>query len=129
MDILASMLAYLTCVTGIIGALCLATVLYFSTPGQPALTHSAAIAIRTSATKISPVNLNALETPVSSTATPEPLPQANVAATAHAAKAAADARQAQLSAAQLRRLVQEERAKRWAYKDPDFESRFMSYAD
>lgn len=34
------------------------------------------------------------------------------------------------SAARSRRLVQEERARRWAYQqDPSFESRFLGYAD
>jgi hypothetical protein len=36
----------------------------------------------------------------------------------------------QASRAQARRLVQEERARRWAYEqDSDFESRFLGYAD
>jgi hypothetical protein len=44
---------------------------------------------------------------------------------------AADARQkGQSSPARLRRLAQEERARRWVYQqDSSFESRFMSYAD
>jgi hypothetical protein len=37
---------------------------------------------------------------------------------------------ASASAARLRRLVQEERARRWAYEqDSSFESRFLGYAD
>jgi hypothetical protein len=45
--------------------------------------------------------------------------------------AASDRQQAQKVRAQnARRLIEEERAKRWAYlKDPDFESRFLSYAN
>jgi hypothetical protein len=129
MDILASMLAYLTCVTGIVGALGLSAFLFFAAPNQPAMPLQGV-------TKISAANSNAdgsavaLQAPPARTAsrvvTPERLPPPTAAAST---KAVAEARQAQLSAAQLRRLVQEERAKRWAYQDPDFESRFMSYAD
>jgi hypothetical protein len=143
MDILAAMLTYLTCVTGIVGALCLSAFLFFSTANQPAVPSQ-------SVAKISAANLGAVkpaeakmadaETVVAPLTTPalgasRTTRSARSSRTAGrvtaiaAARAIAEAKQSQLSAAQLRRLVQEERAKRWAYKDPDFESRFMSFAD
>jgi hypothetical protein len=133
MDVLASMLAYLTAVTGIVGALGLSAFLFFAAPNQPVMPLQGV-------TKISAANSNAaglgvaLQSPPARTAPrvvlPEKSPPTTNAETAAAsAKAIAEARQAQLSAAELRRMVQEQRAKRWAYQDPDFESRFMSYAD
>jgi acyl-CoA synthetase (AMP-forming)/AMP-acid ligase II len=132
MDIIASMFAYLGCVTGIVGALVVSFYVYFATPGQTAArmqTASVAVTLdagKTGALKTSPPN---------SAAASHLKPVITVAQRTEnapgTAPIAADARQkGQSSTAQLRRLAQEQRAKRWAYQqDPSFESRFMSYAD
>jgi hypothetical protein len=129
MDILASILAYLGCATGIVGALAISFFVFFSTlnPGagpKPAVAiaaksdrlQTATVAtIPTAATKQS-------EQRVAAVAPPQPAAPALVAAVGH--------RKTHLSRPQLRELVQEERAKRWAYQqDADFEARFLGYAD
>jgi hypothetical protein len=54
----------------------------------------------------------------------------NVATAAPATTSANDVKRKALSAAQLRRLVQEERARRFAYQqEPNFQSRLLGYAD
>jgi hypothetical protein len=56
---------------------------------------------------------------VAQSATPAPTPTASARAKMLTARAQ-----------KLRRFGQEERARRWAYQqDPDFESRFLGYAD
>ncbi len=127
MDILAAMLAYLGCVTGMVGALVISFYLYFvappqlTAPAQTAAVAATADVIRTGAshsaavTHVQPVTTIAQRAVDAATVAP----------------IAADARQkGQLSRAELRRLAQEQRARRWAYQqDSSFESRFLSYAD
>ena len=135
MDILASMLAYLGCVTGIVAALAVSFVVYFSPVHHAAMKHTAATAAHSSAlrvttiaqaklvstadqhdTSVTPANTDKVETAVQPASVPAPV---------------AVRRKIQLSRTQYyRRLVQEERARRWAYQqDPDFEARFLGYAD
>ncbi|MFZ0423596.1 MAG: hypothetical protein WAL80_12025 [Xanthobacteraceae bacterium] len=127
MDILAAMLAYLGCVTGIVGALAISFYVYIAPPGQTAAgMQTAAVAVKandgktgapksTALTHLKPITTIAQRTQDAAAAVP----------------VAADVRQkGQLSHAALRRLAQEQRAKRWAYQqDSSFESRFLSYAD
>jgi hypothetical protein len=124
-------LAYLACVTGIVGALAISFVVFFSTPNQPTMPiHTTAMATKPSAAK----TLTAMEAkPAAKSATAdnhiaadflnsEPFPHPTVAPDAR--------RKTQMARAQLRRLVQEERAKRRTYQqDSDFETRFLGYAD
>jgi len=127
MDILASMVAYLACVTGIVAALVLSFFVVLSTPEQPtaekyAVTHAVQQPAlqRSAAVSAKPIIKSAPRL------TP---PQGHMVAPS--TSAASDRQQAQKVRAQnARRLIEEERAKRWAYlKDPDFESRFLSYAN
>jgi hypothetical protein len=120
MDILAAMLAYLGCVTGIVGALAISFYVYIAPPGQTAAgMQTAAVAVgapkSTALTHLKPITTIAQRAQDAAAAVP----------------VAADVRQkGQLSHAALRRLAQEQRAKRWAYQqDSSFESRFLSYAD
>jgi hypothetical protein len=136
MDIIGSMLAYLGCVTGIVGALAISFLVLFASPEPPATPlHAAAMTAR--------------QTPAKTIAAAEAKPAAKIAQADNAVAAllpgtetvpqravVAGARQKmQMSRAHLRRLVQEERAqeeraRRWAYQqDPDFEARFLGYAD
>ena len=142
MDIIAAMLTYLTCVTGIVGALAISFYVFLVAP-QPAARPSQAVAIVANADgdKISPIKANAINTggiktgatrtavaaehkPVTTIAqitdnagTPKPI-------------ALGAGPKGPLSHAELRRLAQEQRARHWAYQqDESFEARFLSYAD
>src|ERR1700729_3320248 len=138
MDILASIFAYLGCVTGIVGALAMSSYLVFAAP-NPALTPADTMAMATKSdllrTAIAPranpvANIARADTHVASrVASQEAL---NVStADASPATAAPAPKKTQLAHAQLlRRLAQEDRARRWAYQqDPSFETRFLGYAD
>ena len=144
MDILASIFAYLGCVTGIVGALAMSFYLVFAAP-NPALTPADTMAMATKsdllrtaiAPRVNPVaNIARADTHVASRVTSQEAPQVasqnalNVS-TADASPAAPAAKKTQLAHAQLlRRLAQEDRARRWAYQqDPSFETRFLGYAD
>jgi hypothetical protein len=151
MDILASMLAYLGCVSGIVCALVLSFVVYFSHPDRsaahinhpvatanaavrPVATASAAVAKVTTIAQVNPAQVN--PTPK---AEPKDAPKnasvalsdTTTAAAPRATVPVSTRHKVQLSRPQhYRRLVEEERARRWAYQqDPDFEARFLGYAD
>lgn len=149
MDILAPVLAYLTCVAGIVGAFAVSFFVVFSTPNQPAIPqHSAAAAIvsplktaalveaNKPATKDSQADKPAVNYVAPTTQKREAAPRAS-AAQAPAAQPAAqklaaiDARQKpKISRAQWRQIVAQERSRRLAYQQgADFETRFLGYAD
>jgi hypothetical protein len=150
MDILASIFAYLGCVTGIVGALAMSFYLVFAAP-NPALTPVDTMAMATKSdllrTAIAPranpvANIARADTHVASRVPSQEASQVasqkasqdalNVStADASPATAAPAAKKTQLAHAQLlRRLAQEDRARRWAYQqDPSFETRFLGYAD
>jgi hypothetical protein len=127
MDILASMLAYLVSVAGIIGALAISFVVYFSPPDQqPPM----------------PANVVAAAKPplfdMAASAEIKGLKQTDLRAASKAERAkpasptvAFDAQQKpQTSPAQLRWLADKERAKRFAERaNTDFETRFLHYDD
>jgi hypothetical protein len=125
MDILASMLAYLGCVTGIVGALAISLFVFFSAPGQQIVPNSTlAVAAKPSAVQTAAVT-GARPASTSTVAKIE---------LARASKIAANTPKTQVSATQVsaapHRLVQEERARRFAYQqDPAFEARFLGYTD
>jgi hypothetical protein len=126
MDILASMLAYLGCVTGIVAALVTSCAILLSTPDQPARANQTiAMVSKPGAAK------TATEAKPGAAITAR-VPPSGPAGTivAQTTNTEIDRQRAQITRVHLRRLVQEERAKRWAYQqDRDFESLFMSYAD
>jgi len=135
MDILASMLAYLGCVTGMVGALALSFYLFFAAPNQALPAHSFAVAAKSdrlrtsSAAQTKPdANVAHADTHVVSRVASQ---DASNVATTDASPATAAPKKAQLARASLlRRLVQEDRARRWAYQqDPSIETRFLGYAD
>lgn len=154
MDIIASMFAYLASVTGIIGVLAISAFVLLSGHNR-ALAPTEAIAaaqrpavvklVRTGATKMSAtaktsVSVNSDQaanhdhgdaagdvTVVAGDAASDAAKQAALDRTA-----LADARRQKTkrAVAQVQRSIQEQRARRWAYQqDPDFESRFLGYAD
>jgi hypothetical protein len=141
MDILASMLAYLGCVTGMVGALALSFYLFFAAPNQALPAHSFAVAAKSdrlrtsSAAQTKPdANVARADAHAASRVASQDASQdaSNVSTTdASPATAAPAPKKAQLARALLlRRLVQEDRARRWAYQqDPSFETRFLGYAD
>jgi hypothetical protein len=121
MDILAAMFAYLASVTGIVAALAISFVLYFSPPHHATpVKQAVATVVQQSGPKAAPPPQRA-----SAAVTPQnpELPQKT------ATPSAATQVQA-MRADYLRRLVQEQRARRWAYQsDASFENRFLGYAD
>jgi hypothetical protein len=135
MDILASIFAYLGCVTGILGAAAISFFVLFSPPDPatiPAPTAmmaktSAAKAVATAAATPAPKITQIAVNPASSGPKRDSIPQSTIGRTA----SANDVRhKPHVAAAQVRRLEQEQRARRWAYQqDPDFEARFLGYAD
>jgi hypothetical protein len=149
MDIIASIFAYLGCVTGIVGALAISFFFVFSPLAQPATapqvaSHAASVApapaktVAASETSAVAKSAKAESAKAENTAKAENKAddRGGMAAVAKDRQSpplviAQDARQkTKTSHAQWRRLVQEERAKRWAYQqDPDFEARFLGYAD
>jgi hypothetical protein len=131
MDILGSMLAYLGCVGGIVGALVLSFTVFISAPGQRVDSkHPVAMAAKQSVLKAAAApqakptaKLEQRAPVVSTVAQSTAVPQTIIAASARQKTAATRAEY-------LHRIVQEERARRWAYQqDPDFEARFLGYAD
>jgi hypothetical protein len=127
MDILASMVAYLACVTGIVAALVMSFAVVFAAPERPtaeryAVTHAAQSRALQRSAAVS-------AKPIVKSAPPLTPPHGEMAAQPRSL--ASDRQQAQQVKAQnARRLIEEDRAKRWAYRqDPDFESRFLSYAN
>lgn len=142
MDILGSILAYLTCVAGIVGAFAVSLFVVFSTPNQPTLpSHTAAIASVSTLKTASLAEANkpaaqdersdklAVNHVASTTQKREATPQAAVTQTAGQKLAVIDARQkTKISRQQWRQIVQQERNKRLAYRS-DFETRFLGYAD
>jgi hypothetical protein len=119
------MLAYLGCVAGIVGALMISFIVYFSPPAHPAhLTHTTEMVAKPSAAKA-----DRLTHVVATVAPDAPAPEQVMASPPTVAATTLPKEQASRAQA-MRRQVQEERAKRWAYQqDPDFETRFLSYAN
>jgi hypothetical protein len=133
MDILAAMLTYLVCITGLVAGLVMSFVVFFSAPGQfsppPGQTITVAAAQRSIKTALTPP-------PIKTMAKAEAA-EKQVAAAAAEAKAvppptiALDARQKPLfSQAHLRRLAEKERERQLAYRErSSFETRFLHYDD
>ncbi|GEM_PF-5898706 len=148
MDIVASILAYLTCVAGIVGAFLVSFYMVFAAPGEPIVPeHRAAVAnttpIKVATPKTSGVKGDRLDKRdaghLASAASKHGAGGKAVVAGAasgqtHSGRnlAANDARpKGQMSRAQWRWMVEHERARRFAYQQqsPDFEPRFLGYAD
>ena len=132
MDILASMLAYLVCVVGLVTGLVMSFMAVFAAPGQQAPLPRHAVAM---AGKPSPVNATA----ASAATTIAAVDQTGKHAVSVAAKAATippttiaiDVRQKPLfSPKAMRRLAERERARHLAYRErSSFETRFLHYDD
>jgi hypothetical protein len=127
MDILAGMLAYLAGIGAIIAAIAVSFSVLFSTPNASPEPQSATAMVARPA----PTNKNAAPRAKHSIAHHDKRSvTTNVATAAPASTSANDVKRKALSAAQLRRLVQEERTRRFAYQqEPNFQSRLLGYAD
>ena len=129
MDILASMLAYLAGIGALFTGLAVSFFVFFSTPHEPLQTQQSA-----SAMLVRPSTPNkpaAVEARAKQSADHF---EKHTTAAGSPGSAQASARDVHgkyaASAAQARRLIQEERARRWAYRrDSSFERRFLDYAD
>jgi hypothetical protein len=141
MDILAPVFAYLTCVAGIIGAFAVSFFVVFSAPNGAAIPQHSPAVVSVTASKTD--MLAEAKIPVLKTALPDNSAVNHVAATTQKreialptktppqAGTAFDARpKSKISRAQWREMVVQERSRRLAYQqNPDFESRFLGYAD
>jgi hypothetical protein len=127
MDILASILAYLVGVTGIVGALAISFVLFFASPqALRPLPTTQAEAIEAVTAKPEPVATIAAAVPAVTQARAFGATESTASA-----EIATDVRQkALLTPHQMRRLTEKERARRLALREnSSFEARFLHYAD
>jgi hypothetical protein len=135
MDILAGMLAYIAGIGVIFAGLAVSFSVFVATPNKPAEPQSATAMIVKPSVPNKAVAAETIAEPASGRA------EKNAAAVNAPADAARPIRpgdetrrrpstSAASSAAQLREMVQEERARRWVSQhDPSFEHRFLGYAD
>jgi hypothetical protein len=138
MDILAGMLAYVAGIGALFASLAVSFFVFFSTPHEPLQTETQPQSARAMLVRPSAPNKPAaVEARATQSATQTDGHSEKHAAAAGARGAAQQTasprdlrRKHAASAAQARRLTQEERAHRWAYQqDSSFESRFHGYAD
>ncbi len=135
MDILAGMLAYIAGIGAIFAGLAVSFSVFVATPNKPVEPQSATAMIVKPSAPNKAVAAETIAKPASGHA------EKNAAAVNAPADAARPTRlgneihrrpgtSAATSEAQLRQMVQEERARRWASQhDPSFEHRFLGYAD
>lgn len=141
MDILASMLAYGVCMTGLLAGLIMSFVVFFSAPGQQAEAPARAIAmLATPSSNAAATPFAAKEFPVKTVAKGQIARAQQTAARTRMAAGdaasvevaiAADAQQKPLlSQGRMRRLAEKERARHLAYRErSSFENRFLHYDD
>ena len=129
MDILAGMLAYLAGIGALFAGLALSFFVFFSTPHEPLQTQP-----QSASAKVQPSTLNKLAAVEARAKQSADHSEKHATAAGSPGSAQASARDVDgkhaASSAQARRLIQEERARRWAYRrDSSFERRFLDYAD
>lgn len=141
MDILAGMLAYVAGVGAVFATLAVSFFVFFATPHVPLQTetqpqNSSAMPVRPSMPNKPAAEARVKQNATQSAGYSEKPAERHAAAAGSSvhAQATASARDPQrkhaASAAQAHRLIQEDRARRWAYQpDSSFESRFLGYAD
>jgi|SRR5437763_15133612 len=135
MDILAGMLAYIAGIGAIFAGLAVSFSIFVATPNKPVEPQSTTAMIVKPGAPSKAIATDTIGTPASTRA------EKNAAAANAPADAVRPTRlgnemhrkpgaSAAASAAQLRRMVEEERARRWASQhDTSFEHRFLGYAD
>jgi predicted lipid-binding transport protein (Tim44 family) len=134
MDILAGMLAYVAGIGALFAGLVVSFFVLFATPQEPLQTQTqpqsaSAMLVRPSApNKPAAVEAHATQSAAHSE---KQVAAAGSPGTAQPAAFDRDFRhKPAAAAAQARRLIHEERARRWAYQqDSSFKSRFLGYAD
>jgi hypothetical protein len=138
MDILAGMLAYAAGIGALFAAFAVSFFVVFATPKEPVQpptrSQSAnAMLVRPSPpTKTPTVEAHATRSAMQSGSHSEKHAAAIVSSSAATPTTSArnQHRKPAASTAQARQLIQEKRARRWAYQqDSSFESRFLGYAD
>jgi hypothetical protein len=138
MGILAGMFAYVAGIGALFAAIAVSFFVVFATPKEPVQTqpHSQsanAMLVRPSLpTKPATVEAHATQSAAQNGSHSEK--HAAIVVSSSAAQPTSTARKHHrkpaASTAQARHLIQEERARRWAYQqDSSFESRFLGYAD
>jgi hypothetical protein len=154
MDILAGMLAYVAGIGAVIAALAISFSVFFATQNPPAQTEAqprsaSAMVVRPS-TAGAPNKPTAFGAIARATANHANYPEKHAATASGSARSPASARDLHRkpadASAQARRLLQEERARRWAYQqdarqgssqgssqdsshEPSFQSRFLGYTE
>jgi hypothetical protein len=127
MDILAGILTYVAGIGAIFVGLAVSFSIFVATPNKPVGPQSATAMIVKPSAPNKAVAAETIVKPASGHAEKNAAP---VNAPADAARPSRPGTSAATSAAQLRQMVQEERARRWASQhDPSFEHRFLGYAD
>jgi hypothetical protein len=132
MDILASIFAYLVCITGLVTGLVMSFVVLFAAPGEFQLPGPPSQAVAMVAGES---HLRTAQGVVRTIARSQPVDEKIASGAPGDAVAAApiaiDAQQRTLfSQAHLRRLAEKQRAKQLAYRErSSFETRFLHYDD
>ena len=127
MDILAGMLAYVAGLGALFGAAAMAFLVFAGGPKEPLQTQAqpqsaSAMLVRPSTANKPAVEARAKHVHSAKHAASSPSP---TQPPAHEAR-----RKPAAPVTQARRLMQEERARRWAYQpDSNFEHRFLGYSD
>jgi len=134
MDILAGMLAYVAGIGALSAGLAISFFVFFSTPHEPLQTQAQRQSASAMLVRPSPPNKPAAIEAHTKQSANNSERHAAAAGSPSAAQPTASARNIHnrtgISAAQTRRLIQEERARRWAYQqDSGFEGLFLGYAD
>ena len=133
MDIIASIFAYLGSLAAVVAALAMSFSLCFSSANKPTPAKPVAgIAAMAAMLKVaSAPQTESVAKPEPHGATVAPASALDPTVAKKPAGAADPVRRTStLRGASLRHLVQEERARRWAYQqDSEFQARFLGYAD
>lgn len=131
MDILAAMLAYLVCVTGIVGGLVMSFVIYFSPPGEFSPPPARAIAMLAQPSHAAAAPVSPGKTVAKMDASSKRVAATAANPTAVSPVVAIDAQQKPLfSPTHSRRLAEKARARQLAYREhSSFESRFLHFDD
>jgi len=134
MDILAGMFAYVAGIGALVAGLAVSFFVFFAVPQEPIQTQAGPQTASAMLVRPSMANKPVTVDPHAKQSASHSEEHAAVAALPSAAQPTAYARDFRhkhiTSAVQARQLVQEKRARRWAYQqNSSFNSRFLGYAD
>jgi hypothetical protein len=134
MDILAGVVAYVAGIGALFAGLALSFFVFFATPKEPVQTQPQSQSAKAMLVRPSTSNKPAAVEAHAKQSASHSERHADAVVSLSAAQPPTTARdhhrKPAAATAQARQLIQEERARRWAYQqDSSFESRFLGYAD